>query len=67
MKLGNLRINWHKHKWEKKVVHVSDHKTDNGYLLKVAEVCVADGCDRGSYRSVYFIKLAEKPTVISID
>lgn len=70
MKIGNLVFKWHKHKWEKVVV-CADEKLPSslaapGYLLKVAEKCVAKDCDCGSYRSVYFIYLKNKPEVITI-
>ena len=67
MKLGNLSIRWHKHKWVKTILYVDEELSmhHDGYLLKVAEKCVADGC--GSYRSLYTIRLKEKPTIISLD
>jgi len=70
MKIGNFRFKWHKHKWEKVVLHADDSyplsSGTDGYLLKVGEKCVAPDCDAGSYRSVYYIYLKSKPEVIKI-
>ncbi len=69
-KIWNFRIGWHKHKWEKVVIFAQESLSmsiaSEGYLLKVAEKCVASNCDCGSFRSVYYIKLKEAPKVISI-
>ena len=71
MKIGNLRLRWHRHKWEKVVLYADEKMPSSlaspGYMLKVGEKCVAENCDCGSYRSVYYIYLKSKPEVVKID
>jgi hypothetical protein len=66
MKIGNLRIIWHKHKWEK--VIINEHKNSFGnVVLKVAEKCTSSDCTLGAYRSVYYISCKNAPEAFRIE
>jgi hypothetical protein len=59
MKIGNIRIEWHKHKWEWKID--SEYIGLNGWEMKVVEQCVAPNCKAGSYKNVLWIECKNKP------
>lgn len=65
MKIGKLNILWHKHKWEKAILHEGD--AVYGYFLKVAEKCIAPDCREGYYRSVYYIYCKNRPLAYKVD
>jgi len=69
MKIGNITIKFHKHKWEKQVIYAQENLSagSDGYLYKFAEKCMAKDCDAGCYKSFYYVRFRAKPEILSID
>ena len=66
MRIFDFYILKHKHNWKKVLLAEGGNPVD-GYMIKVGDKCMNEGCKEGSYRSVYYIYCKNKPEVSNVD
>lgn len=58
MRIGNIKITWHTHKWEMAFLH--KYQNEHGdWIIEIGEKC--KGGDHGYYNSTYSLYFKSEP------